>query len=73
MISDLIESGVNGFLYAPGSTDALADAMLWANSLDTGERARLEKAAFRSATALDWSKTASALTTALTELRNEPR
>jgi len=52
---DVIEDGVNGFLYDPASPGGLATALKRAASTDAQTRARMSQAAFAHATTLRWS------------------
>lgn len=52
---DIIEDGVNGFLYDPASPEGLITALRRAADTGPEARARMSQAAFASATALRWS------------------
>lgn len=55
-LAELIEDGVNGFLYDPLAPNGLKDAMARATATDSTVRSRMSKAAFARATTLRWSE-----------------
>jgi glycosyltransferase involved in cell wall biosynthesis len=64
-LTDLIEDGVNGFLYEPAMADGLVTALKRAARTDAKTRARMSQAAFARATTLRWSDARSAFIQAI--------
>jgi beta-1,4-mannosyltransferase len=58
-LTELIDDGVNGFLYDPASSDGLMKALLRAVETDGRTRAQMSEASFARATSLRWSESRS--------------
>ena len=65
-LGELIDDGVNGFLYDPASPNGLETSLMRAAMTDAATRARMSEAAFIRATGLRWSEARYAFIQALT-------
>ncbi len=68
---DVIDDGVNGYLYDPNASDGLEMALMRAMTTDAATRARMSEAAFVRATQLRWSEGRRLFIEAITGARAE--